>query len=305
MAARRTITWFPGHMRKATKVIEENIKNAEAVVEIRDARVPLSSVNPSFEDLVKKYSKPRIVVLNKADLVSQADKSRIAMYVKKHDNSRVIFTSAKTQSKSIMNKLSNGVLDKTGPPKFRHGGVMALVVGMPNVGKSSIINLLRSGMRLDGNNRQRKRGKGKKRTNVAKTGAKPGLTRHVSPIQIARDPSVFLFDTPGIMVPRIESDEVEMRLALAGIIPEKVVSAELMVPFLLKIMNAGNSEKYVSALKLSDGPIDSENAELLMATVAMNIGRTGTSAKLDAARYIMSKYRSGDFGQFLLDDIII
>ena len=70
-------------------------------------------------------------------------------------------------------------------------------------------------------------------------------------------------------------------------------------------MNAENAEKYVSVLNLPDGPIDSENAEILMATVAKNIGRTGTGARLGAARYIMSKYRSGDFGQFLLDDVVV
>ena len=304
--ARRTITWFPGHMRKATQIIEDKLRSAEAVVEIRDARVPLSSINPSFEELVTRYDRPRVVVMNKADLVSNADKSRIIRYVEGQQNARVLFTSAKQQSKSIMNKLSKEILKETGRPKFRHGGVMALVVGMPNVGKSSVINLLRSGLRLDGGSSHRQGGGGKKRrrTNVAKTGATPGLTRHVSPIQIARDPSVFLFDTPGIMVPRIVSDDVGMRLALAGIIPEKVVPAESMVPFLLEIMNNSNNLQYASALKLPSEIIETGDAELLMDTVAQNIGRGGSGARLDAARHIMAKYRKGDFGKFLLDDTL-
>ena len=200
------ISWFPGHMKKATRLIEEKLKLADAVIEVRDARIPISSINPTFNELIEKYKRPKLVIINKSDLINVQDRKWVKDYICKTEvTDDVIFTSAKKNKKK----------------KFKHSGTMVMVVGMPNVGKSSIINLMRTSMNSGYNaitnmeNRRRRNAslsKKKRRSHVAKTGAKPGLTRHVAPIQITTDPNIFLFDTPGVMIPRIESDEIGFKI---------------------------------------------------------------------------------------------
>ena len=317
------ISWFPGHMRKAARMIEEKLKIADAVIEVRDARIPISSINPTFNELVKKYNRPRLVVINKSDLISPSDRKwAMEQICKQEQIENVIFTSAKTSKRKIVGKIKKALVQNTRLKnskryQFKHSGTMAMVVGMPNVGKSSIINLMRTSMvrgpKSVGGERSTKSTK-KRRTHVAKTGAKPGLTRHIAPIQITNDPNIFLFDTPGVMIPRIESDDVGFKLALANVLPEKIVPKELLVEHLLEIMNNlpakrknGNDKSnlyYTSALKLPNNEPMYDVNELLY-KVGMSIGRHPDSAAgySDAATFVLNKFNKGSFGKFLLEDM--
>ena len=320
------ISWFPGHMKKATRLIEEKLKLADAVIEVRDARIPISSINPTFNELIEKYKRPKLVIINKSDLINVQDRKWVKDYICKTEvTDDVIFTSAKKNKKKIVNNIKKTLVKNTTfsnkKKKFKHSGTMVMVVGMPNVGKSSIINLMRTSMNSGYNaianmeNRRRRNAslsKKKRRSHVAKTGAKPGLTRHVAPIQITTDPNIFLFDTPGVMIPRIESDEIGFNLALANVLPEKIVEKELLAEHLLSIMNdrmANNNNnnkdhpQYIKALKLPmNKPIYDINE--LLDIVGNNIGRPSdtTSGSLDAATFILNKFNKGQFGKFLLDE---
>eukprot|EP00943_MAST-04B_sp_MAST-4B-sp1_P004797 g4797.t1 len=317
------ISWFPGHMRKAMRLIEEKLKLADAVIEVRDARIPISSINPTFNDLVEKYKRPKLIVINKADLIDVQDRAWVKQHICKTEiTNDVIFTSAKKSKKKIVKNIKNTLVKNTtfsSKKKFKHSGTMVMVVGMPNVGKSSIINLMRTSMNEHfyndhyniEKNKQTRQPKRKRRSHVAKTGAKPGLTRHVAPIQITTDPNIFLFDTPGVMIPRIELDEIGFKLALANVLPEKLVSKELLAEHLLNIMNNkidkasddhNNAFQYIKTLKLPNNqPIYDINE--LLHVVGNNIGRkNATGSDLDAATFILNKFHKGQFGKLLLDE---
>ena len=300
------VTWFPGHMVKAAGAIEAMVRQTQLVIEVRDSRVPLSSVNPAFEEMIKKYNRQRIIIMNKADLIRETDQAQIRRYIQENQGSKVVFASAKWQSKRVSRLVSTDIFSSLTTPDSRHDGGLAVVVGMPNVGKSSIINLLRGNMGNKTRKGKRKFGNRKLtfRSNIAKTGALPGLTRNLYPIKISREPPVYLYDSPGIMIPRIESEDIGMRLALAGIIPDKVVPTEKMIAHLLDIMTESKNIDYISELKLSDqGQIS--DPEDVYKIVAKNIGRVGKNARLDAARHILSKFRKGKFGPFMLDSYLL
>ena len=296
------VTWFPGHMVKAASAIEAMVRQTQLVIEVRDSRVPLSSINPAFEEMIEVNNRQRIIIMNKADLIRKTDQTEIRRYIQEKQGSKVVFASAKWQSKRVSRLVSTDIFSNLKSPDFRHIGGLAVVVVMPNVGKSSIINLLRGNMANKTRKGKRKFGKRNLiyRSNVAKTGALPGLTRSLSPIKISREPPVYLYDSPGIMIPRIESEDIGMRLALAGIIPDKVVPTEKMVAHLLNIMTESKNLDYISELKLSDKD-QNLDPEVVYNIVAKNIGRVGQNAQLDAARHILSKFRKGKFGHFMLD----
>ena len=185
------------------------------------------------------------MVINKSDLISPSDRKwAMEQICKQEQIENVIFTSAKTSKRKIVSKIKKALVQSTRLKnskryQFKHSGTMAMVVGMPNVGKSSIINLMRTSMvrgpKSVGGERSTKSTK-KRRTHVAKTGAKPGLTRHIAPIQITNDPNMFLFDTPGVMIPRIESDDVGFKF-IGKCIAGKNCPKRLLVEHLLEDMN--------------------------------------------------------------------
>jgi len=164
-----------------------------------------------------------------------------------------------------------------------------MIVGMPNVGKSTILNFLR-----------KKSGKG---GNVAKTGANPGVTRHVSAFKVSDKPLVFVTDTPGIMLPSNIGNEIGYKLAITGAIKDSILGEEILADYLLYTLNRFNALNYVKMFNLSEA---TENIDELLTAVAKRIGAKSHNGVWDfnlAARYLLSKYRSGDLGLLTLDDI--
>ena len=208
-----TINWFPGHMAKANRQMEEQIKLVDIVIELRDARAPLASFNPTFDKLINQ--KPRLIILNKADLADKNENSKWLNYFK--DSNTLLVNSTHDNLKVIVvNKVKDILRDKLEKAKakgIRKKVLRAMVIGIPNVGKSTFIN-----------NIVKKR--------VAKTENRPGVTKSLTWININED--LMLLDTPGVLWPKFENQEQAKILALLGSINDDILDKEDLVEFGLR-----------------------------------------------------------------------
>lgn len=226
----QNLQWYPGHMAKTRRLIEENLKMIDVVVEILDARIPFSGRNPNFDDIIK--NKPRLLVLNKSDL---ADKSRTDIWIKWYADSglKVIPISCTTGAgiNTVLNEARKLVQDKIDreKEKGRNRTLRLMMVGIPNVGKSSLINRLI----------------GKAST---KTGDRPGVTRGKQWLRIKGDAE--LLDTPGILPPKFEDQEVAKRLAYTGAIKDEIMNTELLAYSLCEYLRDNYASEVCARYKL-------------------------------------------------------
>ena len=215
--------WYPGHMTKAKRMMQENIKLIDLVIELVDARIPLSSRNPDIDELGK--NKARLVLLNKADLAEDKWNDAWAEYFKKKGFSVVKVNSRKGGGiKSIQGVIREACAEKIERDRKRgilNRPVRAMVVGIPNVGKSTFINALA--------------GKA-----CAKTGNKPGVTKGKQWIRLNKQ--VELLDTPGILWPKFEDQEVGLKLAFIGSIKDEVLQREELAAELIHFLRTAYPE---------------------------------------------------------------
>ncbi|KAA8517130.1 hypothetical protein F0562_017423 [Nyssa sinensis] len=219
-----TINWFPGHMAAATRAIRDRLKLADLVIEVRDARIPLSSAN---EDLQPNLSgKRRVIALNKKDL---ANPNIIHKWVHYFDSCKQDCLSINSHSKSSVKKLLDLVEFKLKEVISREPTLLVMVVGVPNVGKSALINSIHQ----IASSRFPVQGKMKRAT----VGPLPGVTQDIAGYKIAHQPSIYVLDTPGVLVPSIPNIETGLKLALAGSVKDSVVGEERIVQYLLAVLN--------------------------------------------------------------------
>ena len=228
----QNIQWYPGHMAKTRRMIEENLKNIDVVVEILDARIPFSGRNPNFDDII--INKPRLVVMNKYDLADPSVTDRWISWYQKQ-NIKVIPISCATGLG--INKISieaqELIREKIEKAKAsgRNIGVKIMMVGIPNVGKSTLIN------RLSGKA-------------SAQTGDRPGVTRTKQWIRLQN--GLELLDTPGILPPKFENQKVAMNLAYTGAIRDEIMEVELLAYSLLEYLRDNYSKELCARYKLED-----------------------------------------------------
>ncbi len=201
------IQWFPGHMHKAGKEIKERLPEIDVVIEILDARIPYSSQNPLLMEFAAH--KPNIKVLNKADLADENIIKQWQKHLEQNDNIKTIALTTKQPDK-VMQIL--GLIRKMIPNKGEHQIITAMIMGIPNVGKSTIINILAQRI-------------------VAKTGNEPAVTKGQQRIKITDD--ITFFDTPGMLWPRIAHENWALRLAITGAIKETAMSHEDIAFYLI------------------------------------------------------------------------
>lgn len=216
--------WFPGHMAKGLKKMQSSLKSVDCVIEVHDARIPFSGRNPLFQELLGL--KPHLLVLNKMDLADLTEQQKIVQRLEEKGLSNVLFTNCVKDEniKQIVPKVMELIRCSYRYHRAETPEYCIMVVGVPNVGKSSLINSLR---------RQHLR-TGK----AARVGGEPGITRAVtSRIQVCERPLVFLLDTPGVLAPRIESVETGLKLALCGTVLDHLVGEETMADYLLYTLN--------------------------------------------------------------------
>lgn len=275
------IHWYPGHIAKAERKLKEQLNLVDVVVEVADARIPLSSMYPEVKRLIGE--KPRLIIMNKSDVADMEKTKVLVEKLKQKTGCDIIFTS-NSDNKDIT-KIVNKIADLSKPAitKMIQKGLLprparAMVVGMPNVGKSSIINKLI------------------KKTKT-KTGAKSGVTRQQQWVRI--NPRIDLLDTPGIIpVKQVEQNKA-LRLAFVDSIGENAYELESIAEEFLKIM----AEMYPNVIKNRYGFEDGE--EFSLEKIALKRNLLGQSSKPDilrAASMLMMDFRDGRLGRLTLDE---
>jgi len=272
------IHWYPGHIAKAERKLKEQLSLVDAVIEVIDARLPYSSSYDNIAGLLN--DKPRLILLNKSDL---ADKAELKYWVKRIEEVSgfpVLLTDAKnSKDLSVIVKkaaeLSEPRIQALMAKGLLRRPARVMVVGMPNVGKSSIINKLT-------------------RSSKAKTGAKAGVTRQQQWVRI--NPQLDLLDTPGIIPMKQENQDVAKKLAFVNSVSENAYSNELIAGELLELL----SKKYPNLVKEYY-----KTEKLTLEDIAVSRNWIASGGKPDIERtavYILRDFREGKIGKFILDD---
>lgn len=273
--------WYPGHMTKAVRMMQENIKLIDLIIELVDARIPLSSRNPDIDKLAT--GKSRIVLLNKSDLADPVC-NRQWVHFFESQNIHVLEINSKTGSgvKSIQNLVQEACKEKIERDRRRgivNRPVRAMVVGIPNVGKSTFINAFA----------------GKACT---KTGNKPGVTKGKQWIRLGK--GLELLDTPGILWPKFEDQQVGMRLAFIGSMNDEVVIMDELACELIRCLQ----QMYPQVLPQRYGICGTGESPSVLAEIAKSRGCYGRGQELDlekAASLLLEDYRSGRLGRMTLE----
>lgn len=277
------IQWYPGHMTKARRMMQENIKLIDLIIELVDARAPLASRNPDIDELGK--GKARLILLNKADLASEKYNDLWAAWFQAQGFFVVKLDSrSKTGMKAIQNVIQEACKEKIERDRKRgikNRPVRAMVAGIPNVGKSTFINSFA--------------GKA-----CAKTGNKPGVTKGAQWIRLNKQ--VELLDTPGILWPKFDDQQVGLNLAILGSVNDEILNLEELAGelgmFLLKHFQAAMEERYHE--DFSECRTASEI--LMMVARARSCLLKGGEPDLGkAAGFLLDDFRSGRLGRITLE----
>ncbi|MBS4211865.1 ribosome biogenesis GTPase YlqF [Neobacillus rhizophilus] len=232
-----TIQWFPGHMAKARREVTEKLKLVDIIFELVDARIPYSSRNPMIDEIIQH--KPRLVLLNKADMADKnVTKEWIAFFAKKGVKALAINSQAGEGMKEIANaaqEILKEKFDRMRAKGVKPRAIRAMIVGIPNAGKSTLINRLA-------------------KKNIAKTGNTPGVTKSQQWIKVGKE--MELLDTPGILWPKFEDQEVGMKLAITGAIKDTLLNLQDLTVYTLDFLEREYPERLTERYKFTEIPDD-------------------------------------------------
>lgn len=287
------VQWYPGHMNKARKQMEADVRLVELVIEILDARCPISSRNPEIDKLAK--NKLRLILLNKADLADKNISEEWKNYFEKR-GIPVLFLNSKNKEgiRNVLPKVREVCIEriKRNEAKgIKNQAVRAMVVGIPNVGKSTFINAFVG-------------------RNIAKTGDKPGVTKGKQWIKVNNE--LELLDTPGILWPKFEDQAVGMRLGMIGSINDEILIVEELAGDLLLYLYDNYRRNIEERYKITDEIFDElENEEqfvtrqsLMLKRVALTLGCLKKGAEPDyfkASQRFLDDFRGGKIGRISLE----
>ncbi|WP_186564471.1 ribosome biogenesis GTPase YlqF [Lawsonibacter celer] len=277
------IQWYPGHMTKTRRQIQADLKLVDLVVEIIDARIPISSRNPDIDELVGE--KPRLVVLNRADQADPDMNRRWTEWFRRHGWA-VLETEAKTgrgvsQFSTVIRTALQEKLEQWKAKGFVGRPVRAMVVGVPNVGKSTFINQV-----------------AKRKT--AKAGDRPGVTRGKQWVTV--DQGLQLLDTPGILWPKFEDEEVGRNLAYTGAVKDEIMDVETLACHLMEVLGSRYPLALRARYKIEVAP-ENKGWELLE-KAGRRRGFLISGGEVDTERManiLLDEYRAGKLGRFTLE----
>ncbi len=277
------IQWYPGHMKKARELVEENLKLVDVVVELLDARIPAASANPMLREIIG--DKPRVVALNKRDLADENMTRRWLEHFRAKKIPAVALDSVSGKGmKELLTLIEREAKYRT--ERLVSKGVAArkarvMILGIPNVGKSSLINRLAGAAK-------------------AKTADKPGVTRAKQWIRIGAD--VDLLDTPGILWPKFEDPRVGLKLAFTGAVNDEIYDLESVAHLLLATLRRNHQERLQERFKLKEAL--PETTEGLMDAIGRKRGCLLKGGRIDFEKVqhiLLAEFRMGKFGKISLD----
>ena len=278
------INWYPGHMKKTKDLLQENIKLVNIVIEVIDARIPISSKNPDFDNLFR--DKKRLIVLNKYDLADPNLNKAWEAYYRSKGWSVVLYNS--TNNKELR-KLDNAIAEasKEIVERYKKRGLInrtikAMIVGIPNVGKSTLINSI-------------------VKRKSAKTGNMPGVTKGKQWIRLTGN--IDLLDTPGILWPKFDDDKLALNLAFTGAIRDEVlVLEEISLKFVEKMIELNKVDAIIEKYGIERGekPLD------ILDNIAYKKGFLLNNKEIDylrVAHLLLNDFRSGKLGNITLESV--
>lgn len=274
-----TIQWFPGHMAKARRQVTEKIKLVDVIFELVDARIPLSSRNPILDEIIGE--KPRIIILNKSDLADPIQTKKWVAHFKEQGIAAVPIVAQEGKGmKQVMEKAKEILqpkFDKRAAKGIKPRAIRAMSIGIPNVGKSTLINRFI-------------------KKNVAKTGNKPGVTKAQQWLKLGKE--LELLDTPGILWPKFEDPAVGQKLALTGAIKDTILQLDEIAMYGLEVMRTQYPESFAKRYNLTEDELNLEIPQLLMLISERRGFRDDYSR---AAEMVIFEIRSGKVGRYTLD----
>lgn len=282
--ATTTINWFPGHMRKTQREIKENLKLVEAIIEIRDARIPRSSANPDIEKLCG--NKPRLILLNKSDL-TESRVTREWMKELSKDNVKAIEVNCLkgkglNQIKPALEELLKEKLERYKAKGLVNVVIRVMVVGIPNVGKSTFINKMA-------------------KNNIAKTGDRPGVTK--SKQWIKTPLGIEMLDTPGVLWPKFEDERTALNLAFTGAIKDEIMDTEELSYKLVERLQKYYADELIARYKIErvfEDPLDT------LDSIARKRGCLMSGGHIDYNRIaviLLDEFRGGKIGNISLERV--
>ena len=288
------INWYPGHMLKTKKQIMEDIKLIDIVIEILDARIPVSSRNPDIQKIIQ--NKKRIVVFNKSDLAEDFETKKWAEYYKKNHIPAIIADSNLGKGiKEILMQIENLMeedIKKAAEKGRRRKNIRIMILGIPNVGKSSLINRLCN-----------------KKTTVV--GNRPGVTKQKQWVRIANN--IELLDTPGVLWPKFEDKNVALNLSYTGSIKDEILETFEIAYSLLKVLYNNYKSNIIERYKITDDEIEniksedeSEEVYNLMKLIGKKRGAVISGGEINeekTATIILNDFRSGKLGKITLEKV--
>lgn len=285
MSEMQNIQWFPGHMTKTKRQIQASLKLVDAVAEIIDARIPVSSRNPDLDSIIQ--NKPRVVLMNKCDM---ADPSSTQKWINYFKNTGIVAIPIDCKTGRGINKFVSSVnevlkekIEKQKAKGLLNPTVRVMIVGIPNVGKSTFINRI---------SKNRK----------AKAEDKPGVTRGNQWFTINKGFEVL--DTPGVLWPKFEDKIVGERLAFTGAVKDQIMDTELLAMRLLDFLKVEKNPIFVERFKLQNEPIEDIESYELLELIGRKRGMLISGGEIDterAAIMLLDEYRSAKLGKYTFE----
>ena len=275
------IQWFPGHMAKARREVMEKLKLVDIVIELVDARLPLSSRNPMLDQIIQQ--KPRLILLNKEDLADPKQTKAFKAYFESQGYACLSLNANTGQSvKQIVTacqKVLKDKIERRAAKGMKPKAIRAMIIGIPNVGKSTVLNRL-------------------VKKNIAKTGNKPGVTKAQQWLKVGKE--FELLDTPGILWPKFEDHEIGLKLALTGAIKDDILHLDDIALYGLEYFNRYHPEVLKERYHLTAEAETLPYPEMLM-WLSEKLGYKDDYDRM-SQRFI-NDVRSGKLGRYTLDEV--
>ncbi len=286
MSEIQNIQWFPGHMTKTKRKIQASLKLVDAVVEILDARIPISSRNPDIASLIQ--NKPRVVLLNKCDMADKISNQKWIDHLKKSNISAIAVDckSGKGINKFVptLNNVLSNKLNSLKNKGMINPILRIMIVGIPNVGKSSFINKIA-------------------KQTKAKVEDRPGVTRGNQWYTISKN--FELLDTPGVLWPKFDDQTTAEHLAFTGAIKDQIMDVEQLAMRLIEVLSEIKPQKFMERFKLTDDIlVNSENSYETLKFIGKKRGMLISGGEIDterAATMILDEFRAAKLGEITLE----